>query len=383
MSNFLCKTLLLARCTLIAPQPTRYLDFRQRTVFYRYSSSGSDQHAFAVSYLINSFGFSPQSALSASRYVYFENSEKPDSLVKVLKDYGFTQTQISDLVKRCPSVLSMDTEKNLLPKLLFFEAKGLSKIEITKMVTGFPYILRRSLSNTIIPSYDFFKNLFQSDEKVFIAIKRFLGILTLDIKQYLAPNFDILLHNGVPKSNVVTLIQNQPRALLKNPDKFRKLVKEVKEMGFDPQRSNFLVAVFAIGTMTKSTWERKADIYKRWGWSEEEVFQAFRRNPGCMMCSENKIMEIMNFLINEMSLEPSIVAKCPTVITFSLKKRIVPRASVIQVLLSEGLLKKNCSLSSYFIASEELFLKKFVLPYEKESSKLLKLYKKKLSLSTK
>lgn len=57
------------------------------------------------------------------------------------------------------------------------------------MLIGFPCILRRNLTNMIITSYDFFKNLIQFDKKMFIAITSFLGILTLDMKHYLAPNF--------------------------------------------------------------------------------------------------------------------------------------------------------------------------------------------------
>lgn len=360
---------------------TRYLDFCPKVNFLRYGSSSSETPAFAVSYFINSFGFSPQSAQLASRYVYFENSQKPDSVVRVLKDHGFSQTQISNLVRRCPSVLSMDTKKTLLPKLKFFQDKGISSNDIAKMLTGFPYILRRSLTKQIIPSYDFFKNLFQSDEKVFIALRRFLGILQLDIESNLAPNFEILREHGVPKSHIVTIIGNQPRSLLKTPDRFRKIVEEVKEMGFDPLKSNFVVAVFALGTMTKSTWDKKVDVYKKWGWSEEEVLQAFRRHPGCMMSSEHKIMEIMDILVNKMGLESSLVAKCPSVITFSLKKRIVPRASVIQFLFSKGLLKKDCSLSSYFVIPEHLFLRKFVIPHDEEYTELFKLYDAKLNLS--
>lgn len=382
MSSYLYRTLFFARSTgCTTSSPTRCLDFRQKVNFLSYSSTSSDQRAFAISYFINSFGFSPESAQLASRYVYFENSQKPDSVIAVLKDHGFSQTQISNLVRRCPSVLLMDTKKNLLPKLQFFQAKGLSDSDMTKILSGFPYILRRSLTKKIIPSYDFFKNLLESDEKVLIALKRFMGILQLDIESDFAPNFEILREHGVPESNIVTLIGNQPRSLLKSPEKFRKIVEEVKEMGFDHLKSNFVMAVFALGTMTKSTWDRKVDIYKYWGWTEKDVLHAFRRHPGCMMCSEGKLMEVMDFLINKMGFEPSFVAKCPSVVTLSLKKRIVPRASVIQNLLSKGLLKKDWSLSSYFLTPEHVFLQRFVIPYDKEDAQLLQLYKEKLNVS--
>ena len=108
-------------------------------------STSSNQHSFAVSYLINSLGFSPQTALSASKNLNFETPEKPDKIIELFKDYGFTQTQISSVIRKCPAMLVSDSDKNILPKLKFFEAKGLSGPELAKLVSGFPYILRSSL----------------------------------------------------------------------------------------------------------------------------------------------------------------------------------------------------------------------------------------------
>jgi mTERF domain-containing protein len=42
----------------------------------KYISSTTNQQPFAVSYLINTLGFSPQAALSASGYIHFETPEK-------------------------------------------------------------------------------------------------------------------------------------------------------------------------------------------------------------------------------------------------------------------------------------------------------------------
>ncbi|KAK7850634.1 hypothetical protein CFP56_043995 [Quercus suber] len=80
-----------------------------------------------------------------------------------------------------------------------------------------PFSLKTSLEKQIIPSFDFFKNLLQSEAKALEAIKR----------------------SPVPGSNIITLLQTQPRASFVNPVLFRELVGEVKEMGFNPSTMKF------------------------------------------------------------------------------------------------------------------------------------------------
>ena len=54
-------------------------------------------------------------------------------------------------------------------------------------------------------------------------------------------------------------------------------MEEVKERGFNPSRLMFALAVFTLRAMSKSTWERKVNVYKKWGWFEDEISLAFRK----------------------------------------------------------------------------------------------------------
>ncbi|TYH86256.1 hypothetical protein ES332_D01G029200v1 [Gossypium tomentosum] len=340
----------------------------------RFFSISSNEHSFTVSYLINKCGFSPESASRTSNYVHFETPEKPDSLIIFLENHGFSKTQIKNLIKRQPKLLYSDTEKTLLPKLEFLYSIGFSRPELAKLLSDYPTLLRASLEKRIIPSFNLLRNLFQSDDKAIKSIKRFAGILVSDFEKNLLPNMNILRGIGVPESNILLQLHRKPRTLMFNPVRLEEIVEEVKRMGIDTSRKKFLDVVFAMKSMTKSTLEKKIDVYKRWGWSDQEIHEAFRRYPLCMTVSEDKIMAIMDFLVNKMGYSSTLVAKQSSVLSRSLEKRIVPRALFAQELSSKGLVN-DFKLSVLFDTSEKTFNKMFGDYFVKKAPELLKLYK--------
>ena len=50
----------------------------------------------------------------------------------------------------------------------------------------------------------------------------------------------------MPHSCISLLLTDYPKAVMQRHDEFGKIVKEVKEMGFDLKKSTFLLAVHAI-----------------------------------------------------------------------------------------------------------------------------------------
>ena len=139
--------------------------------------------------------------------------------------------------------------------------------------------------------------------KALETIKRSPGLLQRNIETCMAPNVNIFRENGVPESNIITFLQTQPRASFVNPVLFRELVEEVKEMGFNRSTMKFAEALHVLQAMSKSTWERKFNAYQKWGLSGDRICLAFRRNPWCMAVSEDKIMRVMEFLVNKMGME--------------------------------------------------------------------------------
>lgn len=162
-------------------------------------------------------------------------------------------------------------------------------------------------------------------------------------------------------------------------NRFSRCVDEVEKMGFNPSQTSFMIAIHVLTGMSKSKWEKKVEVYKKWGLTRDEILVAFRKNPWCMMVSEDKINGMMDFLVNKMGRESLLVARRPDIILLSLEKRIVPRSVVYQAMLSQGLIQAgDTCFSTILTLSEQQFLKKV---YKKEeAAELLKLYKRKLDL---
>ena len=337
-------------------------------------SSSSEAHSFTVSHLINSYGFSHEQALSASKYTSFKTLEKPGLVFAFFDSHGFSESQIFKIVRSNPQLLLSDPQKSLFPKLQFFYSKGASKPEVAKIVATCPNIMKRSLENQIIPYFNFLKDFFQSEETAMACVKRFPRVLVDYPHTCVESNINALQEFGVPKSNVASLLSIHPRALMVKQSHFRKVLEEVKEMGFDPSKKAFSAAVYGLRGMSKTTWERKINVFKSWGWSEEDIRLACLKLPWTMMRSKDKIMAGMDFFVNRMGMRSSIIAHYPILLGLSLEKRIIPRYSVVQILLSKGLIKKDFSLSAVFNSTEQAFLDKFVNVFKEEAPQLLNLY---------
>ena len=98
-------------------------------------SKSVNKHSFTVSYLMKSCGLSRERALLASKRVSLETPEKPDSVLAFLKNYGFTDAQVSVVIRKYPRVLVCNPDKVFSPKFKFFESQGFSRSEITALLS--------------------------------------------------------------------------------------------------------------------------------------------------------------------------------------------------------------------------------------------------------
>ncbi|KAF8395579.1 hypothetical protein HHK36_019529 [Tetracentron sinense] len=338
------------------------------------SKSTIQEPSLTVDYLVNSCGLSPESALRAAQQINIKTASKPDSVLELLRNYGFTNTHIAKLITKNPSLLMADPIKTLKPKMEFFRNNGISDPILAKH----PNILKRSLENQIIPSFNYLKSLLHTNDNFAFAVGRSSWILHSPQK-LMEPNIAILQSHGVPKSIISKVIMTNPRTLCVKPDKFSEAVMKIIEMGFDPSSFMFAYGLWKLLGIKKSVWEAKLAIYRSFGWSDDEILSMFRKQPTCMAPSEKKISTALDFFMNKLNWTRADIFKYPTTLFLSLEKRTMPRCSVIEVLLSKGLMKKG-QMGTALIVTEAVFLKNYVVKYQEDLPQLLEIYQTKMGV---
>ncbi|PRQ25583.1 putative transcription regulator mTERF family [Rosa chinensis] len=245
-----------------------------------------------------------------------------------------------------PRVLLADPEKTLSPEIEFLSSVGLSRVDLARVLSFNPYLLSRSLENQIVPSYNFLRNMI-SQKNVVAVLKRKSWMFLENHSRNVMPNIEALRELGMPRACISLLLAHDTQVLMHNYDELVQLVNEVKGMRFDLKKSTFVVALRALcGKSSRAIWNRNREIYKRsWGWSDDDVISAFRKSPQCMILSEKKIMQTMDFLVNKMGWSASMIPTHPIILCFSLENRIIPKCSVVKVLMKKGLVDEKLSLT--------------------------------------
>jgi len=343
--------------------------------------STTTTHPFAVSYLINNFGFSHESALKAfnNKQVRFNTPDQPDSVITFFQNYGFSHQNIRIIIKKAPSFLSSQPHNMLLPKFQFFLSKGASSSDIVLLLTANPRFLQSSLEKRIIPLFELLSRFLKTNKDIIICLIRHSTAFSMNSYHLIVDNVNLMSDFGVSDNVIASMLQSRP-SIIGSKDLIKSL-EEVKNLGFDPSMTTFVVALAAKKCLSKKLWDEKVHAFKKWGWSDEAVFRAFRIQPNVMLVSIDKIDSLMSFWVNQLGWNSLALTKRPHIFSYSLEKRITPRASVLQFLLMKGLPKNNVSLVTPFTYSEKLFLNKFVFSFKEESDYLLKLYEEKMKLA--
>lgn len=298
--------------------------------------------------------------------------------VEFFRNNGFSDSQIKSISVKRPQFYVHNLKKCIKPKLEFFKSLGFAELQMAKFLSSQPYILERSLENHIIPCIELLRRVLDTDENVLKAIRAGCLVLEYDIEKVLEPNIAILVNHGVPKSLVVKLMLIQPRTLLQSTARLNKIIDEVKKLGFDPTNLLFVLAIRSMAVMSKALWEKKLEAYMNFGLTKDEVYSAFRRQPMFMIVSEQKISKLMDCYVNKLSMEPLIISKHPYLLLFSLEKRILPRCSVLQLLMSNKVITEDFSLTYMFKMTEKQFIERIVKKYEHKVPKVVKAHQGKI-----
>ncbi|CAN8292110.1 unnamed protein product [Cochlearia groenlandica] len=341
------------------------------------SDDGGDKQnpSFTVSYLVNSCGLTLKSAESNSRFVKLASPEKPDSVIALFKSHGFSNDQITNVIRLFPRVLSLSPKDIISPKLVFFSSIGFSSSETAELISSSPKTLSFSLNKRLVPFYDSLKTILVEEEDIVKCLKRKDKFFSFKIPKRLSSRISVCRELGLPDKSIKWLVQASPFTFFSREIRFNKVLNRVRSYGFDPKKAVFVHAMVGFGVTSESTTEHKFKLFQRFGWSREEFVSAIMRFPNIVTISEKKLMDTMDYLVNTIGLQARDVVARPVVLGLSMEKRIKPRYQMVSFLLSKGLVKKQGM--NYFTIlklKRSEFMDKFVIKYENEMPQLKTMY---------
>jgi len=372
----------------LIPRFTHNVIFRNTfSVLFNFRSfslvSNTNYHqgdSFTVSNLVNSCGLSPEKALKLFNRLKPKNPDALNAVIQLLRNYGFSDSQLRKYLKKHPFVLLSNPEKTLLPKLNFLQSVGVSTTDLPNILITNTQFLKSSLEKSIIPRYEAIRSLFRNDKEVVSTLRYGTwGFYNGWVVNDTVMNIEVLRKLGVPEDCISLLVSNFPSVAFAKHSRFVEAINSVKEMGFDPSKSYFVLALRVIASMNKETLESKLKFFEPWGWSRDLCLLAFQKHPLYVMISEKKILKTMNFLVNDVGVDPQYIARRPGILNRNLEKTIIPRCAVVKILNSKGLIKSDSCITTAILITEKMFLERFVTRFKKDAPLLLDAYKGQMS----
>ncbi|KAJ4744875.1 hypothetical protein LUZ62_001271 [Rhynchospora pubera] len=340
------------------------------------TQSNEKEIPFHAKYLIPSLGFSPERAFKVSNNKYFagfKSDEQPVSVIKFLRDTGLSDDQIKGVVSFYPPFLSFNVEKTLKPKVRELMDAGFSGELLLHLIRYNPSALLRKET---LSHVQFCRDFAGNNDEVLLKIIKVNGlIITYDIQTYVGPRINLFKEYGLSNQDIVrALVFKYSSCMSKRLDSLKHVLDFIEEAGVPRKSGMFLPCFRSICGYSKDTIESKMEFFKStYGWSQEEVYSAFKKFPTVLAISKDKVKSNMNFLTREAKMEPRSIASYPHLLAYSQQKRLVPRLHVLRILATKGL-KNSVALTSACVLTEKRFIEKYVEPYKKDVPELAEAY---------
>ncbi|CAN6346900.1 unnamed protein product [Urochloa humidicola] len=353
------------------------LHFRGNSTSAIAGAAVSEPCPTTVSYLI-SCGLSPAAAAAAaaSRKLRIRSTDRADAVRALCRSHGFTDADITEMVRRASQILTLDPDQILRPKLDLFASLGVQprKLAIT------PTLLTRSLDKHLVPCIQFLRGILGTDDAVCRAISSNpRGLCMGDLDRNMRPALDTLRRLGLPEKSISKLPILRMGVFIISPDRISEIFEHLKSLGLGVTDTGFVYGIHVLSGLSRETWPRRVALYKSFGVSEGEIFKAFKKQPSIMLFSDEMITKKLRFYLDELKLELSELMGQPVLLGYSLEKCIIPRCAVLSMLMREGKIPPNINLLSSLQGSARNFSRKYVLRFAHDMPDVVKAYEGKVA----
>ncbi|XP_006649053.3 transcription termination factor MTERF2, chloroplastic-like [Oryza brachyantha] len=318
----------------------------------------------AVDYLVNNCGLTPEQAVKAARYIsHWKSPSKGDAVLAFLAgpDLGLSKADISHVLVSDPRVLNCRIDRTLKPRLDGFRAHGLSGAQIRSLLLSSPCSFRSCNIHEIL---GFWIPFLGSTEELIRHAKRSDYLLKANINKVVKPNIALLRECGLSDYEIARMCVPNSRLLTSNPERLKVILARADKLGVPRHCLMFKQAVTtAMALHTETMASKLKSLGEIMGWSPDEVAKVVRINPVLLRYSEERLRRVSKFLMMVAGLNSKYILSKPTVLMYSLERRLVPRYYVMKVLQEKGLPRPK-SFYTLLPIKDELFRLRYIQPHK-------------------
>ncbi|KAG8085509.1 hypothetical protein GUJ93_ZPchr0010g10472 [Zizania palustris] len=287
------------------------------------------ESAAAAAYLVASCGLPPAAAAGISRNARFRSTADAESVVSLLRGYGFSDANIAQMLPKNPSLLTINPDKILRPMLEFLASLGIQANVMSRSA-----IFSGSLEKHIVPCIEFLRGVVGTDAN----IRR-------------------------PSPVTPGLVVRNIGVLAMSPDRINGIFEDLEALELPTTHPRFPYGFWAMSRHKRGAWKERMSLYLNFGISKNELVKAFRLQPGILVFTDKTIQQKLCFFQDKMNVSPADVLTRPVLLTYSMEKNILPKCAVLSVLLREGKIKRderNMSLTKSLRRCNKYFYESFV-----------------------
>ncbi|CAA0823572.1 Mitochondrial transcription termination factor family protein [Striga hermonthica] len=324
----------------------------------------SSNNNLLTNYLMEFLNYTPHEAASISSGVSPTlSTQKSDSVVNYLKSLGLSTAHLQRAIKHQPMLLFLDVDKNLKPKIDFYQELGLHGPHLPIVISKNPGLLTGSLDKRLKPSIEAIKKVLKLDltlkeDEINLLVFRMLsrrGFIIMSGSR-MESNIAYLRSCGVVGSQLIMLLKHEPRIFFTPGDDLKGLVSRAVEMGFKTGSRMLIYGVLVLYSNNPKTLSRKFELFQKLGFTRDECDLIFVKSPILFKASEEKLKRGVEFFTRTVGVDRSKLVASPSLLTFSVEKRVIPRLRVMEMVKSRGLLEKEPSVVTVLHMTEKKFL---------------------------
>ncbi|CAL4885390.1 unnamed protein product [Urochloa decumbens] len=341
------------------------LSFQRALLSIAAVASSSPGHFAAEDYLVSSCGLTREEAAKAAKcFSHWKSPANADAVLAFLTGpaLGLSKADIALLVAKDPRILNCSVDNNLRARLDGFRRHGFSAVQIRSFFRRAPACFRCC---NFDEKLGFWMSVLGSPDKFLRIISRNYYVLSSDLDKVVKTNIRLLQERGLSVQDIGIMCVTNPRLLTCNPDVTRALLVRADKLGVPRDSLMFRQAVNTAAGLGPETMASKLKmIGKTLGCSDAEVATMLQMNPMVLRCSREKIQRGYEFLTKVVGVDAKYIQSKPTILLYSLERRLAPRNYVIKVLQEKGLIRKNLSFYSIVTTGEKSFYSRYIDPHK-------------------